>query len=89
MALSKQALALLRHQVYPDHQSPMRTEAQQLINEIVEDIYSKLDRIESEIVADQQEDPHVVPALISVQQSLRETLRLAEGCLVNTEERPS
>jgi hypothetical protein len=67
----------------------MRAEAQQLINEIVEDIYSKLDRIESEIIADQQEDPHVVPALISVQQSLRETLRLAEGCLVSTEERPS
>jgi hypothetical protein len=67
----------------------MRAEAQQLISEVIEDIYSKLDRIESEIVADQQEDPHVVPALISVQQSLRETLRLAEGCLVNTEEKLS
>lgn len=77
------------HQVYSGHQYPMRTEAKKLVSEIIEDIYGKLDRIESEIVADQQEDPHIVPALISVQQSLRETLRLAEGCLVNTEERPS
>lgn len=77
------------NRIYPDHQLTMRTEAQQLISEIIEDIYGKLDRIESEIVADQQEDPHIVPALISVQQSLRETLRLAEGCLVNTEEKLS
>jgi hypothetical protein len=64
----------------------MRTEAKQLINSIVEDLYQKLDLLETEIVHNQQEYPHIVPNLISIQQSLRESLRHAEGCLVAADE---
>ena len=61
----------------------MRAEAKQLINLIIEDLYQKVDGLESEIVLNQQEYPHIVPHLVSGQQSLRQSLRLAEGCLVN------
>lgn len=64
----------------------MREEVRQLLNKIIEDTYEKIDQLETEVNADQQEDPHSVPTLVSVQQSLRETLRLAEGCLVNLAE---
>lgn len=60
----------------------MRNEAKQLIGSIIQDLYQKLDRLETEIVHNQQEYPHIVPNLISIQQSLRESLRLAEGCMV-------
>jgi hypothetical protein len=64
----------------------MRAEAKQLINLIIEDLYQMVDRLETEIVLDQQEYPHIVPHLVSVQQSLRQSLRLAEGCLVDAGE---
>jgi hypothetical protein len=64
----------------------MRAEAKQLINLIIEDLYQKVDGLESEIVLNQQEYPHIVPHLVSVQQSLRQSLRLAEGCLVDAVE---
>jgi hypothetical protein len=67
----------------------MRVEAKQLINLIIEDLYQKVDALESEIVLNQQEYPHIVPHLVSVQQSLRQSLRLAEGCLVDTGEERS
>lgn len=67
----------------------MRTEAKQLINSIIENLYQKVDRLETEIVRNQQEYPHIVPNLVSIQQSLRESLRLAEGCLVAAEEQRS
>jgi len=60
----------------------MRAEAKQLINLIIEDLYQNVDRLETEIVLNQQEHPHIVPHLVSIQQSLRQSLRLAEGCLV-------
>jgi hypothetical protein len=64
----------------------MRAEAKQLINVIIEDLYQKVDRLETEIVLNQQEYPHIIPHLVSVQQSLRQSLRLAEGCLVDVGE---
>ncbi|HEY4381681.1 MAG TPA: hypothetical protein VGN01_15130 [Acidobacteriaceae bacterium] len=64
----------------------MRSDAKQLINVIIEDLYEKVDRLETEIVLNQQEYPHIVPHLVSVQQSLRLSLRLAEGCLVDAAE---
>jgi hypothetical protein len=64
----------------------MRAEAKQLINLIIEDLYQKVDRLDTEIALNQQEYPHIVPHLVSVQQSLRQTLRLAEGCLVDAGE---
>jgi hypothetical protein len=67
----------------------MRAEAKQLINLIIEDLYQKVDGLESEIALSQQEYPHIVPHLISVQQSLRQSLRLAEGCLVDAGEERS
>jgi hypothetical protein len=67
----------------------MRAEAKQLINLIIEDLYQKVDSLESEIALSQQEYPHIVPHLVSVQQSLRQSLRLAEGCLVEAGEERS
>ena len=66
----------------------MRAEAKQLI-ELIKDLYEKLDRLETEIVHNQQEDPYIVPHLVSVQAKLRESLRLAEGCLVGVQEQES
>lgn len=67
----------------------MRAEAKQLIELIIEDLYEKVDRLETEIVHNQQEDPYIVPHLVSVQAKLRESLRLAEGCLVGVQEQES
>ena len=67
----------------------MRAEAKQLIELIIEDLYEKVDRLETEIVHNQQEDPYIVPHLVSVQGKLRESLRLAEGCLVGVQEQES
>lgn len=64
----------------------MRTEAKELINLIIEDLYEKVDRLDTEIAQDQEGDPHIVPHLVSVQVSLRESLRLAEGCLVGVKD---
>lgn len=64
----------------------MRSEAKQLINAIIEDLYQNVDRLETEIVLNQQEYPYIVPHLVSVQQSLRQSLRLGEGCLVDAGE---
>jgi hypothetical protein len=59
------------------------------MNSIIENLYRDVDRLDTEIAHNQQEYPHIVPHLISVQQSLRESLRLAEGCLVETEDQRS
>jgi len=67
----------------------MRAEAKQLIELIIEDLYEKVDRLETEIVHNQQEDPYIVPHLVSVQAKLRESLRLAEGCLVGVQKQES
>jgi hypothetical protein len=64
----------------------MRAEAKQLIELIIKDLYEKVDRLETEIVHNEQEDPYIVPHLVSVQAKLRESLRLAEGCLVGVQE---
>jgi len=63
----------------------MRAEAKQLINLIIENLYQKVDGLESEIVLNQQKYPH----LVSVQHSLRQSLRLAKGCLVDAGEERS
>jgi hypothetical protein len=67
----------------------MRAEAKLLISLIIESLYDNVERLETEIVHNQQEDPYVVPHLISVQASLRESLRLAEGCLVEVQDEGS
>jgi hypothetical protein len=56
----------------------MRSDAKALVTELIEQMYGDIDRLETQIVQNQQEDPLVVPALLSVQTHLREFLRLAE-----------
>jgi hypothetical protein len=67
----------------------MRAEAKQLINVIIEDLYQKVDRLQTEIVLNQQRVSSHCPHLVSVQQSLRQSLRLAEGCVVKAVEERS
>ena len=64
----------------------MRTEAKIFVNELVEQMYGDVDRIETQIVLNQQEDPLIVPVLLSIQNKMREFLRLVEEEAVNLEE---
>lgn len=63
----------------------MRTEAKSLINLIIEDFYQKLDDLGTRLF-NQERYPHIVAHLVSAQQSLRRSLRPAEGCLVDAGE---
>lgn len=56
----------------------MRSDAKALVTELIEQMYGDIDRLETQIVQNQQEDPLVVPALLSIQTRMREFLRLAE-----------
>ena len=52
-----------------------------LVEAIIQDLEGKLDLLDTEIAIDQEEDVAIVPTLVGVQLSLRETVRLAEGAL--------
>jgi hypothetical protein len=69
--------------------SIMRTDAKLFVNELVEQMYGDVDRIETQIVLNQQEDPLIVPVLLSIQKKMREFLRLVEEESVNLEEAAS
>lgn len=56
----------------------MRTDAKALVTGLIEQMYENVDRLETQIVQNQQEDPVVVPTLLSIQAKMREFLRLAE-----------
>jgi hypothetical protein len=51
-------------------------------------MYGDIDRLETQIVLNQQEDPLVVPPLLSIQNKLREFLRLVEEESETLEEQP-
>ena len=65
--------------------SIMRADAKIFVNELVEQMYVDIDRIETQIVQNQQEDPLIVPVLLSIQKKMREFLRLVEEESVNLE----
>jgi hypothetical protein len=67
----------------------MRADAKVFVNELVEQMYGDVDRIETQIVLHQQEDPLIVPVLLSIQKKMREFLRLVEEESVNLEEAAS
>jgi hypothetical protein len=67
----------------------MRADAKVFVNELVEQMYGDVDRIETQIVLNQQEDPLIVPVLLSIQKKMREFLRLVEEESVNLEETAS
>jgi hypothetical protein len=69
--------------------SIMRADAKVFVNELVEQMYGDVDRIETQIVLNQQEDPLIVPVLLSIQKKMREFLRLVEEESVNLEEAAS
>ena len=69
--------------------SIMRADAKVFVNELVEQMYGDVDRIETQIVLNQQEDPLIVPVLLSIQKKMREFLRLVEEKSVNLEEAAS
>lgn len=69
--------------------SIMRADAKVFVNELVEQMYGDVDRIETQIVLNQQEDPLIVPVLLSIQKKMREFLRLVEEESVNLEETAS
>jgi hypothetical protein len=69
--------------------SIMRADAKIFVNELVEQMYGDVDRIETQIVMNQQEDPLIVPVLLSIQKKMREFLRLVEEEAVNLEEAAS
>ena len=52
----------------------MRSDAQTFVKTLVEHMYGDIDRLETQIVLNQQEDPLVVPPLLSIQNKLREFL---------------
>ena len=54
----------------------VRSDAQTFVKTLVEQMYEDMDRLETQIVRNQQEDPLVVPPLLSIQNKLREFLRL-------------
>ena len=64
----------------------MRADAKIFVNELVEQMYGDVDRIETQIVLNQQEDPLIVPDLLSIQNKMREFHRLVEEEAVNLEE---
>jgi hypothetical protein len=66
----------------------MRSDAQTFVKTLVEQMYGDIDRLETQIVLNQQEDPLVVPPLLSIQNKLREFLRLVEEESVTLEEQP-
>jgi hypothetical protein len=66
----------------------MRSDAQNFVKSLVEQIYGDIDRLETQIVLNQQEEPLVVPPLLSIQNKLREFLRLVEEESVTLEEQP-
>lgn len=66
----------------------MRSDAQTFVKTLVEQMYEDIDRLETQIVRNQQEDPLVVPPLLSIQNKLREFLRLVEEESVTLEEQP-
>lgn len=67
----------------------MRSDAQVFVKSLVEQMYGDIDRLETQIVLNQQDDPLVVPPLLSIQNKLREFLRLVEEESVTLEEPPS
>jgi hypothetical protein len=69
--------------------SIMRADAKIFVNELVEQMYGDVDRIETQIVLNQQEDPLIVPVLLSIQKKMREFLRLVEEESVILEETAS
>jgi hypothetical protein len=69
--------------------SIMRADSKVFVNELVEQMYGDVDRIETQIVLNQQEDPLIVPVLLSIQKKMREFLRLVEEKSVNLEEAAS
>jgi hypothetical protein len=69
--------------------SNMRADAKVFVNELVEQMYGDVDRIEIQIVLNRQEDPLIVPVLLSIQKKMREFLRLVEEESVNLEEAAS
>jgi hypothetical protein len=69
--------------------SIMRADAKVFVNELVEQMYGDVDRIETQIVLNQQEDPLIVPVLLSIQKKMREFLRLVEEESVNLQEAAS
>jgi hypothetical protein len=69
--------------------SIMRADAKIFVNELVEQMYGDVDRIETQIVLNQQEDPLIVPVLLSIQKKMREFLRLVEEESVILEEAAS
>jgi hypothetical protein len=69
--------------------SIMRADAKIFVSELVEQMYGDVDRIETQIVLNQQEDPLIVPVLLSIQNKMREFLRLVEEESVNLEEATS
>lgn len=69
--------------------SIMRADAKVFVNELVEQMYGGVDRIETQIVLNQQENPLIVPVLLSIQKKMREFLRLVEEESVNLEEAAS
>jgi hypothetical protein len=69
--------------------SIMRADAKVFVNELVEQMYGDVDRIETQIVLNQQEDRLIVPVLLSIQKKMREFLRLVEEESVNLEEAAS
>jgi hypothetical protein len=66
----------------------MRSDAQTFVKSLMAQMYGDVDRIETHIVLNQQEDPLVVPSLLSIQNKLRELLRLVEEESVTLEEQP-
>jgi hypothetical protein len=67
----------------------MRADAKIFVSELVDQMYGDVDRIETQIVLNQQEDPLIVPVLLSIQNKMREFLRLVEEESVNLEEATS
>jgi hypothetical protein len=64
----------------------MRSDTQTFVKALVEQMYGDIDRLETQIVLNQQEDPLVIPPLLSIQNKLREFLRLVEEESVTLEE---
>lgn len=64
----------------------MRPNARSVVATLVEQLYGDIDLLETQIALSQQEEPLVVPHLMSIQIKLRECLRMAEEESVALEE---
>jgi hypothetical protein len=74
--------------IYHNMLVAMRSDARSFVTTLVEQTYGDIDRLETQIGLNQQEDLLVIPHLLSIPIKLREFLRLVDEESVALEEQP-